>query len=238
MERGPLPPHERSWRHPSELAAEERALVLSEGSPRGQRVLALATGTLGLLAVGLLMVSISPKRADSPIAVTASTNSESLVASRGPIALATIGFEPDGGTGAAPALATPIGDGRFALITRESAIASDEALIDVRLPSGRRSIGSIVTGSDHAVVIALATREAGHAIAHRRPRADDIVTVLTDPPINVAYEDVGTLAVHEGTPVVDDHGYLVGICSRRDGTDHVRLIEVIAELDDATSVVP
>ena len=38
--------------------------------------------------------------------------------------------------------------------------------------------------------------------------------------------------------MLDDDGHLVGICSHHVGSDNVRLIEVSAELDDATSVVP
>jgi hypothetical protein len=65
-----------------------------------------------------------------------------------------------------------------------------------------------------------------------------MVTVMASPPITVAYDDIDTLAVEEGTAVIDGDGELVGICSRRAGSRHVRLIEVSAELDDATSVVP
>ena len=61
---------------------------------------------------------------------------------------------------------------------------------------------------------------------------------MSDPPISVAYSDVDTVDADEGTAVLDGDGSLVGICSRGIGTDHVRLIEVLAELDDATSVVP
>lgn len=60
---------------------------------------------------------------------------------------------------------------------------------------------------------------------------------MASPPITVAYDDVGDLAVEEGTAVLDDHGHLVGICSRS-VDDQVRLIEVSPELDAATSVVP
>jgi hypothetical protein len=242
VERGPLPPHERTWRHPSELAAEERALIVAEPSPRGARFLALATGTLGLLAVGLLMITITPQRTDSPILLSASTTpiataqgaGRSAAAAIVPAATEAVGLRSE----SARVLATPIGDGRFALVTRESLAGSDDTVIDVRLPSGQMSAGSIVTASEDAVVVALAVTEPGHAIASDRPGDRDMVTVMATPPITVAYDDVDTLAVEEGTAVVDDDGNLVGICSRRSGSRHVRLIEVSAELDAATSVVP
>ena len=238
MERGPLPPHERTWRHPSELAAEERALIVAEPSSRNARILALTTGTLGLLAVGLVLITITPKRVDSPIALSASTT-PARVASGAPAAIASSVSDRSGlRSETASVLATPIGDGRFALVTRASVSGSSDTVIDVRLPSGRTSAGSIVTASNGAVVVALESSEPGHEIATHRPADRDMVTVMASPPITVAYDDVDTLAVDEGTAVIDDDGHLVGLCSRRDGSRNVRLIEVSAELDDATSVVP
>jgi len=68
VERGPLPPHERTWRHPSELAADETALVRSDPGGRSVRVAALTAGTFGLLAVGVLALWVTPSRG-SPVAV-------------------------------------------------------------------------------------------------------------------------------------------------------------------------
>jgi hypothetical protein len=215
-------------------------VVLAEPSPRGARFLALTTGTMGLLAVGLLVVTITPKRAESPIAISASTTPAPTAASASrAVALAPVGNDPIGlRSERDDVLATPIGDGRFALVTRASLNESTRAIIDVRLPSGRMSAGSIVTASDEAVVVALATTEPGHDIASIRPADDDMVTVMSSPPIVVAYDDIDTLVVDEGTAVLDDDGQLVGLCSRSHGSDQVRLIEVSDELDDATSVVP
>ncbi len=213
--------------------------MLAEPTPRGARVMALTTGTLGLLAVGLLMVTITPDRADSPIALIASTTPVAVQRALRPAALAPaatdrLGFrsEPTG------SLATPIGDGRFALVTRASLTETDGMVIDVRLPSGRTTAGSIVTASDGAVVVALAATEKGHRIAARRPLRTDIVVVMVDPPISVEYSEIDTVDAAEGTAVLDSDGSLVGLCSRRIGSDHVWLIEVPAELDAATSVVP
>ena len=214
-------------------------MLRAEPSARGARVLAITTGTMGLLAVGLLMMTITPKRSESPIAISASTTPAAVSASSGtPTALAPGGTARAGlrssGSGV---LATPIGDGRFAIVTRASLVDSRRTVIDVRLPSGRQSAGSIVTASDDAVIVALATVEPGHAIARHRPRSRDIVTVMATPPITVPYDDVGTLAVEEGTAVLDDDGHLVGLFSRSGGDD-LRLIEINPELDAATSVVP
>ena len=194
---------------------------------------------MGLLAVGLLMVTITPRQAESPLAIASTTTPAASLGIRRPAALAPVGTDRLGlRSEPAGVLATPIGDGRFAIVTRASLVDARHTVVDVRLPSGRLSAGSIVIASDDAVVVALATAEPGHAIARHRPRAHDIVTVMASPPITVAFRDVPTLAVEEGTAVLDDDGHLVGICSRHAGTGEVRLIEVIPELDAATSVVP
>lgn len=67
VESGPLPPHERSWRHPSEIAAEERRVVQTESGSGSVRAIALAGGTLGLLAIGLTVLTLTPDRLDAPV---------------------------------------------------------------------------------------------------------------------------------------------------------------------------
>jgi hypothetical protein len=195
---------------------------------------------MGLLAVGLLVVTITPKRADSPIAISATTTPAAVAPTvRRQVALAPVSTDRIAlRSEQADVLATPIGDGRFALVTRASLDESTLTIIDVRLPSGRMSAGSIVTASDDAVVVALASTEPGHDIAAFQPADHEMVTVMASPPIVVAYDEVDTLVVDEGTAVLDDDGRLVGLCSRTHGSDQVRLIEVSDELDDATSVVP
>jgi hypothetical protein len=195
---------------------------------------------LGLIAVGSLMIAITPSPSGAPIALIASTSPSTSAQGIGragplaPTATDRVGLRSE----AADVLATPIGDGRFALVTRASLADAEQSIIDVRLPSGRTSAGSIVTASGDTVVVALMNIEPGHVIARDRPGGGDLVTVMATPPIIVEFDDVDTLAVEEGTAVIDDAGELVGICSRRHDSDLVRLIAVSEELDDATSVVP
>ena len=59
MTNGPLPPHERSWRHPSELPGPP-----PEPATRGGRLLIVAVGTVGLVLVGVLALTMTPRRAD------------------------------------------------------------------------------------------------------------------------------------------------------------------------------
>ncbi|MBG7604211.1 MAG: hypothetical protein IZT58_06175 [Actinobacteria bacterium] len=69
MEPGPLPPHERSWRHPSELGPTK--VEVNSGS--NARVIALATGTLAVLMVAAMIISVTPRRSSGPLALTATT---------------------------------------------------------------------------------------------------------------------------------------------------------------------
>ncbi|WP_148288589.1 hypothetical protein [Ilumatobacter nonamiensis] len=69
MEPAPLPPHERHWRHPSELAPT--ALDVESGG--GSRALIVATGTTALLLVAVLAIALAPSRTSAPIAVSATT---------------------------------------------------------------------------------------------------------------------------------------------------------------------
>jgi len=72
VEPGPLPPHERTWRHPSELGPTA-ADVEQEGSHR-TAIAALATGAVALVVVGALVVAAVPRPPTSPIALSATTS--------------------------------------------------------------------------------------------------------------------------------------------------------------------
>ena len=65
----PLPPHERQWRHPSELAPTAADIE----TPSNSRALILATGTTAILLAAVLVVALSPPRSSAPSAVSATT---------------------------------------------------------------------------------------------------------------------------------------------------------------------
>jgi hypothetical protein len=69
VEHGPLPPHERSWRHPSELGPT-RADV--DTGPN-HHLAAFAIGTVAVLAVVTLVVAMTPRPASGPLALSATT---------------------------------------------------------------------------------------------------------------------------------------------------------------------
>lgn len=205
---------------------------------------ALTTGTLGLIAVGILVLTVTPRGHEAPIAISATTTPAASGLPAGtpevpdtvrPAALAARGPVTTRSIAAEPALATPIGDGRLALITDDAMVGHNADRIDVVLPSGRTGSGRIVEQSGGAWLIELGQIESGHQIARQRPKGSEIVTVMASPPVTIALADLATIDIDEGTAVLDQDGNLVGICSRRHSDGKVRLIEVRTGVGDATN---
>ena len=73
VEPGPLPPHERSWRHPSELGPTS-ADVDHGGNSSRTVATAFATGTLAVLLIGVLVVAVTPSAPTGPITLSATTS--------------------------------------------------------------------------------------------------------------------------------------------------------------------
>jgi hypothetical protein len=69
VEPGPLPPHERTWRHPSELGPT-RADV--DPGP-AHHLTALTFGALAVMAVIGMVVAMTPSTSSSPVALNATT---------------------------------------------------------------------------------------------------------------------------------------------------------------------
>jgi hypothetical protein len=195
VDRAPLPPHERPWRHPSELGPPEHEPTSTRG-----RVLIVTTATLSLLLVGALALSMTPGQGPGPIAV-GSTTAE---ASTRPAALEQPGLP----------MVTPLGDEGYG-VTTAGAAGGSRARMAARLPSGavvdvyivRRDEASGVT------LVSLPTRTSGYELAASRPAPSDTVVVQAREPIVVAMVDIAGLDVAEGTPVLDDQGDLVGLCT-------------------------
>lgn len=66
VEPGPLPPHERPWRHPSEIAAATRHEIRTERPSGAVRAAALLGGTTTALLMGVLVLSLTPERMHGP----------------------------------------------------------------------------------------------------------------------------------------------------------------------------
>lgn len=245
MERGPLPPHERTWRHPSEIAAAERAELRSRSAAASTRVFALTTGTLGLLAVGVLILTVTPRRQESPIAISATTSTAiALDGARADTRVSALASPTRESVNSArrrriatPALATPIGDGELAVVTRAALHNRNTRVVDVVLPSGAGALAEVVYQHGDALVVAIDSDdpEPGHTIARHRPHDRDMVTVMASPPVAVAYGDVDELDVDEGTAVLDGDGSLVAVCSRSRDERGTRLIEITEAIAGTTS---
>ena len=72
MEPGPIPPHERTWRHPSELGAGTADLSLIERRAHGL-TLVLASGTLVVAMIAVLVVATTPRSTGGSSSLTATT---------------------------------------------------------------------------------------------------------------------------------------------------------------------
>ena len=141
MERAPLPPHERTWRHPSELGP---TAPVAEGSRAAEHGLGtwLATGTLAVIVVAALVVTITPRKSAGPVALTSTTLPAATQTIRSAISTVTTNDLQAG----VVALANSV---RTARIDEFTAIPSAIASV----PGGVVSGGAQLTDIDHAVVV-------------------------------------------------------------------------------------
>lgn len=227
-----MPPHERPWRHPSELAAEERAAARAETMPTPSRVVAFTGGILGVMAVGVLVLTVTPAWPDGPV------DGGIRIAGSDGLTRLTVGSTTvlAGLRASADVFATPIeipdgaGTARVAVATVSDVMDAVAAAapveldpapgtpIDVAVPSGRRHAARIVGRVGDTVVVEISGDEPTLRVAARSPGPDAVVTVLADPPVTILLDDLDDLDVDEGTAVVDDGGHLIGLCTDRGGT--------------------
>jgi hypothetical protein len=224
VERAPLPPHERAWRHPSELAAANRSALSAEESNGTSRTIALIGGAAGVLAVALLVLTLAPQRAEpDPVAVS-STSNPGTATSAQLVAPASLGREVSGL--ALHPIATPIGDSGMAVTSSRAIVRQldvtrfDDRVIDVVLVTGHVT-RALVVDPGHDGGIAWVSLDAGAfdhglGVARDMPRAHDVVTVLADPPMLVEFGHIKQVEAADGTPVVDDDGDVVGMCIEHD----------------------
>lgn len=233
MESGPVPPHERTWRHPSEIAAEERSRAQLETMSPSARALAITWGMLGIVSVGMLVLTIAPERSDLVEVV----GTDAMLAGSTHAALTPIPAT------AVRALATPIRltggavSSRLAVVTaldltddvaapvNGGSVPERGSEIEVAVPSGRTHTALVVGHAGDTVIVRLEHDEPGLSVRSAPPSVDETVTVLVSPPMSVDLEDLASLDVAEGTAVVDGSGALVGLCTRTEAS-RVRLAPV------------
>jgi hypothetical protein len=181
------------------------------------------------------MVMVTPPGADSPIAVSATsapaTPRDTSARASTPVAVRSV----------PQALATPIGDGHLALMTAPNSAIRRGAELDVQLTNGPVVTAVVDNTAGGLVIVRIKSSTGGHAIAATPPDANDIVTVLAEPPVTIAFSALTTLDAEEGTPVLDDDGDLIGLCSQRHGAGDdqpITLIDVTGDpsLDEQRAV--
>ena len=182
VEPGPLPPHERSWRHPSELGPTR--VAFDESAPRSNaNLLALAGGTVAVLAVAAMVVAMTPRTSNGPFALSATTT---------PITARAIVEAP------AASAALDVGAGG-----RGTAAG-------VRPPTPRTALLTSFAAFPHAVTSGPQFVLDGTDVADQPPAEDDMVFLRTDA---VTYElrwgDAQQLRMADGSVVFDADGDLV-----------------------------
>jgi hypothetical protein len=217
VDRAPLPPHERPWRHPSELGPPAHEPTSTSG-----RVIIATAATLSLLLVGLLAISMTPDKGDAPQTLSSTTSGSRAAADQWQVPLVT-----------------PIGDEGWA-VTTTGAIQARSGVMSARLPSGDIVDVEIVDRDDDAglTLVSLPTQTRGYHLAARRPAPTDMVVVHGTKTQKVEMVKVSTLDVEEGAAVLDDDGDLVGVCATTAGTVEVRSVSTLPGTTSTTTTPP
>ena len=106
--------------------------------------------------------------------------------------------------------------------------------LDVQLTNGPVVTAVVNATAPGVVVVSITSSGSGHEIAATPPDPNDIVTVLAEPPVTIAFASLTTLDAREGTPVLDDEGELIGLCSQRHGAGDDQPITLIDVTGDST----
>jgi hypothetical protein len=180
-------------------------------------VLIVTSAAVSLVLVGLLALAITPDHASSPIAGNATVASSRSF----PAAIASSSALTTARLDRALPVVTPVGDEGWA-VTTWAAVAGETGWADARLPSGE-VVEIEIIGKDPVaglVVVTLPAATEGYRLAVDRPGPTDTVYVNADEPKVVTLDDLVWLEVEEATPVLDDAGALIGLCTGggRDGT--------------------
>ena len=108
------------------------------------------------------------------------------------------------------------------------------AQLDVQLTTGPVVTAVVNDTAPGVVIVSISSNGSGHEIADAPPDPDEIVTLLAEPPITIAFAAVTTLDAREGTPVLDEYGDLIALCSQRHGAGDDQPITLIDVTGDST----
>jgi hypothetical protein len=181
VEHGPLPPHERTWRHPSELGPTKADV---DAGP-SHHVAALALGTLAVVAVAGLVIAMTPRTSSSPIALSATTTPVSALRS-------------------SDATTTPVS----AASPTRVATSNSAGLSTPRIPIG--ALLTSFSAFPHAITSGPQLTLDGTGIATELPDVHDIVLVRTEAvTYQLPWGEVPFLDVPDGSVVFDRVGNLL-----------------------------
>lgn len=210
-------------------------------------MIALVGGAAGVLAVALLVLTLAPQGTEAPVAVS-STSSPGSSTSVQLVASAGLGRDMTGL--ALHPIATPIGNDGLAVmssrsivgVTQLSTARLDNRMIDVVLVTGHVTRALVVDPGESGGIawVSLASEAYGHGLdlAIEMPRADDVVTVLADPPMLVEFAHIEQVEAADGTPVIDDDGDVVGLCMQHDESGDVDFTPIGELVGDAPTGEP
>lgn len=183
MPDAPLPPHERSWRHPSELGPTAEQV---EPSSRRSRVIAFSSGAVSAVLVVTMVVAVTPRRSAAPSAISATTIPAASVQLRSvdPISVAAPAAGLDDG---------PMSD-----------------MVRIERQSVARGQGLALVGAPNAISTAPAGDPDDLDLASQRPGATDRVIVLTSSyTYEVTWARLGDLVAPDGSIVMTPAGDLL-----------------------------
>lgn len=256
----PPPPHERTWRHPSEMASGQRSALDSERPSTTVRAVGTLSATVGFILIGLGLVLLSPdKGADTDA---------SQVSDSGAIPLATpidlsaewarlLGLAPDSARRIAMASDYQVAAlGAIAPPRSRSQPDGDEdpqnrleiqreVQLEVRLLDGTVTGARMISSRSGVALIELdqPPQLPGRQLATVTPGQADEVVLLSEKPQTVTYArltgipDEEPLQLVGGTPVVDADGLLLGMCVEHSQGVYTHFISVNELLSFATSPV-
>lgn len=181
VEPGPLPPHERTWRHPSELGPTKADIDAGSSN----HLAALAVGALAVVAVAGLVIAMTPRTSSSPIALSATTTPVSAVRSNDATTMPVSAASP----------------------TR-IATATSAGLAAPRIPIG--ALLTSFSAFPHAITSGPQLTLDGTGIATELPDVHDIVLVRTEAvTYQLPWGEVPFLDVPDGSVVFDRVGNLL-----------------------------
>jgi len=195
------PPHERSWRHPSELPPPT-----PEDPTSGLRALAVVTGLCGLVLVTVVALAITPT--SSSVTVNDSSPSAAVRANVAAVSSGSTAETPISVVIVRVAGSDAAAGGRTAMTVWLSGDVPADALMMFEV-------------ADVAIVRLIDTDVAETAdyvqyqLADAVPDTEDRVIVAMDDPVEVSLGAVASLGAEPGTLVIDDDGHLVAVCDER-----------------------